>query len=106
MSRITDTLRCPSARIFELWLRQNHDVSQGVWLEIAKPGAPEPTVGYEEALEAALCYEWIDGQKKAGETSFYWLQRFTPRRSRSMWSKANRARAEALIGAGRMEASG
>ncbi|ALV09188.1 bacteriocin-protection protein [Roseateles depolymerans] len=106
MNRITGTLRCPSARIFELWLRQNHDVSQGVWLEIAKPGAPEPTVGYEEALEAALCYGWIDGQKKAGETSFYWLQRFTPRRSRSMWSKANRARAEALIGAGRMEASG
>jgi uncharacterized protein YdeI (YjbR/CyaY-like superfamily) len=74
-------------------------------LELAKAGAPESTIGYDEAVEIALCYGWIDGQKKA-QDAMYWLQRFTPRRPRSMWSKVNRARAEALIAAGRMQASG
>jgi uncharacterized protein YdeI (YjbR/CyaY-like superfamily) len=100
-----DTLRCRSARAFETWLRKNHSASDGVWLEIAKAGAPASTIGYDEALEIALCYGWIDGQKKA-QDPMYWLQRFTPRRPRSMWSKVNRARAEALIAAGRMQASG
>lgn len=99
------TLRCRSARTFETWLRKNHSASEGVWLEIAKSGAPESTIGYDEAVEIALCYGWIDGQKKA-QDAMHWLQRFTPRRPRSMWSKVNRARAEALIGAGRMQASG
>ncbi|MDB5900121.1 MAG: hypothetical protein JWP41_3723 [Ramlibacter sp.] len=99
------SLRCHSARAFETWLRKNHSASEGVWLEISKPGAPEATVGYAEAVEIALCYGWIDGQKKAVD-AMYWLQRFTPRRPRSMWSKVNRARAEALIAAGRMQASG
>lgn len=99
------TLRCRSARTFEAWLRKNHSASEGVWLEIARSGAPEPTIGYDEAVEIALCYGWIDGQKKA-QDAMYWLQRFTPRRPRSMWSKVNRARAEALITAGRMQASG
>jgi uncharacterized protein YdeI (YjbR/CyaY-like superfamily) len=74
-------------------------------LEIGKPGAPEATICYAEAVEIALCYGWIDGQKKAKD-AMYWLQRFTPRRPRSMWSKVNRARAEALIAAGRIKASG
>lgn len=74
-------------------------------MEIAKPGAPESTVSYAEAVEIALCYGWIDGQKKA-QDAMYWLQRFTPRRPRSIWSKVNRARAEKLIAAGRMQASG
>jgi uncharacterized protein YdeI (YjbR/CyaY-like superfamily) len=99
------TLRCHSAREFETWLRKHHFASEGVWLEIAKPGAPEATIGYAEAVEIALCHGWIDGQKKAKD-AMYWLQRFTPRRPRSMWSKVNRARAEALIAAGRMQASG
>ena len=98
-------LRFRSARTFETWLRKNHSASDGVWLEIAKPGAPESTVSYAEAVELALCYGWIDGQKKAQDAT-YWLQRFTPRRPRSLWSKVNRARAEALIAAGRMQASG
>jgi uncharacterized protein YdeI (YjbR/CyaY-like superfamily) len=76
-----------------------------VWLEIARPGAPEATVRYAEAVEIALCYGWIDGQKKA-QDALHWLQRFTPRRPRSLWSKVNRARAEALVAAGRMQASG
>jgi uncharacterized protein YdeI (YjbR/CyaY-like superfamily) len=98
-------LRCDCARAFETWLRQNHSACDGVWLEIAKPGAPEPTIRYAEAVEIALCYGWIDGQKKS-QDAMHWLQRFTPRRPRSIWSKANRARAEALIAAGRMQASG
>jgi uncharacterized protein YdeI (YjbR/CyaY-like superfamily) len=100
-----ETLRCRSARTFEAWLRKNHSTSEGAWLEIAKPGAPESTISYGEALEIALCYGWIDGQKKAQDAT-HWLQRFTPRRPRSMWSKVNRARAEALVAAGRMQASG
>ena len=99
------TLRFRSARTFETWLRKNHSASEGVWLEIARPGAPESTIAYDEAVEIALCYGWIDGQKKA-QDAMHWLQRFTPRRPRSMWSKVNRARAEALIAAGRMQASG
>lgn len=98
------TLRCRSARTFETWLRKNHSASEGVWLEIARSGAPS-TISYDEAVEIALCYGWIDGQKKA-QDAMYWLQRFTPRRPRSMWSKVNRARAEDLIAAGRMQASG
>ena len=80
------TLRFRSARTFETWLRKNHSASEGVWLEIAKSGAPETTIAYDEAVEIALCYGWIDGQKK-GQNAMYWLQRFTPRRPRSMWSK-------------------
>jgi uncharacterized protein YdeI (YjbR/CyaY-like superfamily) len=92
-------------RTFETWLRKNHCASEGVWLEIAKSGAPDTTIGYDEAVEVALCYGWIDGQKKA-QDAMSWLQRFTPRRPRSMWSKVNRARVESLIAAGRMQASG
>ncbi|GAB3765138.1 YdeI/OmpD-associated family protein [Ramlibacter monticola] len=99
------TLRCRSARAFETWLRKHHGASEGVWLEIAKPGAPAATISYAEAVEIALCYGWIDGQKRARDAN-YWLQRLTPRRPRSLWSKVNRARAEALIAAGRMQASG
>lgn len=98
-------LRCHSARAFESWLRKNHCACDGVWLEIAKGGAPEATIRYAEALEIALCYGWIDGQKKSKD-ALYWLQRFTPRQARSMWSKANRERAEALFAAGRMQPSG
>ncbi len=76
-----------------------------MWLEIAKAGAPQPTLSYAQAVEVALCYGWIDGQKKA-QDALSWLQRFTPRRARSIWSKVNRARVEALIAAGRMQARG
>ena len=99
------TLRCRSAHAFQTWMRKNHSASAGVWLEIAKPGAPQATISYAAAVEIALFYGWIDVQKKAKD-AMYWLQRFTPRRPRSLWSKVNRARAEALIAAGRMQASG
>jgi uncharacterized protein YdeI (YjbR/CyaY-like superfamily) len=93
------------AASWERWLRQHHAASDGVWLRIAKKGADEPSVGYPEALEIALCYGWIDGQKKSLD-AHYWLQRFTPRRARSIWSKVNRAKAEALIAQGRMQPAG
>jgi uncharacterized protein YdeI (YjbR/CyaY-like superfamily) len=100
-----DRRRFATQRAFETWLRGNHSSSAGVWLLIAKRGADKPTVTYPEAVEVALCYGWIDGQKKSVDAR-HWLQRFTPRRVRSLWSKANRAKAEALIRSGRMQPSG
>ncbi|WP_231402484.1 YdeI/OmpD-associated family protein [Caenimonas aquaedulcis] len=86
-------------------MRKNQSSPDGVWLEIGKADAPEATLSYSEALEVALCYGWIDGQKKAQDAS-YWLQRFSPRRPRSIWSKVNRGRVEDLIAAGRMQPRG
>jgi uncharacterized protein YdeI (YjbR/CyaY-like superfamily) len=101
----SEPLRFASQRAFEAWLRRHHASSDGVWLLIAKAGAGEATVSYAQAVEAALCYGWIDGQKKALDDQ-HWLQRFTPRRERSLWSKINRAKAQALIQSGRMQPSG
>jgi uncharacterized protein YdeI (YjbR/CyaY-like superfamily) len=80
----------------EAWLEENHDSSQGLWLKIAKKGAPEPSVTYGEALELALCFGWIDSQKR-GFDERHFLQRFTPRRPGGRWSRINREKAEALI---------
>jgi len=89
----------------ESWLEEGHDSAAGVWLKIAKKGAPEPSVTYAEALEVALCFGWIDSQKR-GFDETHFLQRFTPRRPRGRWSKINREKAEALIEAGRMRPTG
>jgi uncharacterized protein YdeI (YjbR/CyaY-like superfamily) len=89
----------------EEWLEGNHDSSDGVWLKIAKKGADEPSVTYGEALELALCFGWIDSQKR-GFDDRHFLQRFTPRRPRGRWSKINREKAEALIKSGRMRPAG
>jgi uncharacterized protein YdeI (YjbR/CyaY-like superfamily) len=90
---------------WENWLTQNAGTSRGIWLRLAKKGASQLTLTYGQALESALCHGWIDGQKKA-ESEAYWLQRFTPRSAKSIWSKLNKERAEALIAAGRMRPSG
>jgi uncharacterized protein YdeI (YjbR/CyaY-like superfamily) len=87
------------------WLEENHAVSDGVWLAIAKKGAAQRSVTYADAVEVALCYGWIDGQGRPRDEHAY-LQKFTPRRARSKWSKINRARAEALIAGGRMRPAG
>jgi uncharacterized protein YdeI (YjbR/CyaY-like superfamily) len=87
------------------WLELNGSVISGAWLRLAKKTADQKTVSYAEALESALCYGWIDGQKKA-ESEHYWLQRFTPRVAKSIWSQINKAKAEALISAGRMQPAG
>lgn len=94
-----------SAKAFEAWLKKNHATSNGLWLQIAKRGANEPSVTYPEAVEIALCWGWIDGQKK-GLNEQHFLQRFTPRRARSVWSKINVDKVQALIEAGRMQAPG
>jgi len=88
----------------ERWLEGNHG-SDGAWLKIAKKGAEEPSVTYAEALELALCFGWIDSQKR-GHDDQHFLQRFTPRRPRGRWSKINREKAEALIAADAMRPAG
>jgi uncharacterized protein YdeI (YjbR/CyaY-like superfamily) len=90
---------------FESWLEANHATTAGVWLQLAKKGSGQPSVSYEQAVEAALCFGWIDGQKAGGDDR-YWLQRFTPRSSRSRWSRINREKAERLIAAGRIRPAG
>jgi uncharacterized protein YdeI (YjbR/CyaY-like superfamily) len=89
----------------EAWLEESSDESDGLWLKIAKKGAPEPSVTYAEALELALCFGWIDSQKR-GFDEAHFLQRFTPRRPRGRWSRINREKAEALIAAGSMRPAG
>ena len=87
------------------WLDKHHATSPGVWLRLAKKGSNTPSVSYREALDEALCYGWIDAQKK-GESATTWLQRFTPRGKKSIWSKINREKALALIESGRMKPPG
>ena len=87
------------------WLEKNHRKSAGLWLRLAKKGSGLRSVTYGEAIEIALCYGWIDGQKR-GESEQAWLQRFLPRAARSIWSKINREKAVALIASGRMKGAG
>ena len=93
------------AAAWESWLARQHASSPGVWLKIAKKGSAATGVSYPEALEVALCYGWIDGQKGALDDE-YWLQRFTPRKPGSRWSKINTEKAAELIEAGRMRPAG
>ncbi|MEO8910780.1 MAG: YdeI/OmpD-associated family protein [Gemmatimonadaceae bacterium] len=90
---------------WESWLRKNHRTSTGIWMRLAKKASGIPSITYPDAVESALCYGWIDGLKRP-ESETAWLQRFTARRPRSMWSEINRQRALALIGAERMQAAG
>jgi len=87
------------------WLARQYDKFAGVWLKIAKKDTGIPSVTYEEALDVALCYGWIDGQKK-GFDDQYWLQKFTPRGPKSIWSKINTEKAERLIASGEMKPAG
>jgi uncharacterized protein YdeI (YjbR/CyaY-like superfamily) len=90
---------------FQAWLAANHATSNGIWLRIAKKSVAVPTVTYDEALQIALTFGWIDGQKRPQDARF-WLQGFTRRGARSVWSKRNCEKAQALIDAGLMEPSG
>ena len=105
----TEVVGFASAAEWSAWLAAHHDDSPGVWLRIAKKGNASPSVTYAEAVEAALCWGWIDGQKAKAppaEAEAWWLQRFTPRTTRSPWSKINRDKATALIGRGAMQPPG
>ena len=94
-----------TARAFEKWLSLNHRKADGVRIRIARKSSGLPSITYEEALEVALCYGWIDGQSKSIDAQWHW-QRFTPRRSRSPWSKRNRDIVARLTKEGRMRPSG
>jgi uncharacterized protein YdeI (YjbR/CyaY-like superfamily) len=99
------TLPFESKKKWADWLATQHNKSTGVWLKLAKKGNDIPSVTYEEALEVALCFGWIDGQKK-GFDDQYWLQKFTPRGAKSIWSKINTEKAEKLIASGEMNPAG
>jgi uncharacterized protein YdeI (YjbR/CyaY-like superfamily) len=88
-----------------LWLEKNHRKSSGLWLRLAKKNSGLRSVSYSEAVEVALCYGWIDGQKRA-ESEHAWLQKFVSRSDKSIWSKINREKALVLIANGDMKATG
>lgn len=87
------------------WLEEHHATANGLWLKIAKKGSGIDTVSFAEALEVALCYGWIDGQRNGFDADYY-LQKFTPRRPRSRWSKINREKVTELIERGEMRPAG
>jgi uncharacterized protein YdeI (YjbR/CyaY-like superfamily) len=94
-----------SREAWAAWLEEQHATSGGLWLKFAKKGSGLDTVTYAEAVEVALCYGWIDGQVRKLDEDHY-LQRFTPRRARSRWSKINRQKATELIERGEMKPAG
>lgn len=94
-----------SAAEWDGWLTEHHADSPGAWLKIPKKGSGATGVAYPDALGVALCHGWIDGQKGRLDDG-YWLQRFTPRRAGSKWSRINTEQASALIEAGRMRPAG
>jgi uncharacterized protein YdeI (YjbR/CyaY-like superfamily) len=98
-------LECAAREEWDAWLDANHDSASEIWLRFAKKGADATTVSRADALEAALCWGWIDGQA-ASQDDRFWLQRFTPRRKRSKWSRINREAAELLIASGKMKPPG
>jgi len=100
-----ETLAFKSVRDFRAWLRRNHARSDGILLRIYKKASGIATVTYAEALDEALCFGWIDGQKGPGD-AHSWLQKFTPRRRGSGWSKKNTAHAQRLIESGEMTDAG
>lgn len=87
------------------WLAKEHERSAGVWIQFAKKGSGIASVTYEEAVDVALCYGWIDGQAKRLDDQYY-LQKFTPRRPKSIWSKINTEKVERLIASGEMKPAG
>jgi uncharacterized protein YdeI (YjbR/CyaY-like superfamily) len=99
------TLAFASPDAWRTWLAENHAASEGIWLRFFKKGSGVKSVTYAEALEEALCFGWIDGQRQKFDERSY-LQKFTPRRARSGWSRINVGHAERLIRDGRMMAAG
>ncbi|MFL5571736.1 MAG: YdeI/OmpD-associated family protein [Gemmatimonadaceae bacterium] len=90
---------------FETWLEKNHATSPGIWVRIARKESGKKSLTYQQGVDTALCYGWIDAQKRP-ESESAWLQRFMPRRPRSIWSRINREKALALIASGRMKRAG
>ena len=99
------TIEFQTAEAFETWLEKNHDNSNGFWLKIFKKNSGIKTISYAEALDVALCYGWIDGQKQAFDEQA-WLQKFCARAPKSIWSKINIGHVDRLINEGRMKPAG
>lgn len=93
------------ADAWDAWLAANHERQEGVWIRMAKKASGITSVTHPDAIDVALCWGWIDGQRKGLDATWF-LQKFTPRRTRSLWSRVNVAKAEALIAAGRMRPPG
>jgi uncharacterized protein YdeI (YjbR/CyaY-like superfamily) len=94
-----------SATAFEQWLEEAHQEHQGIWLRIYKKGSKTPTITYAEAVEVGLCFGWIDGQKNKHDDES-WVQKFTKRGQKSVWSKVNVGHIERLTKEGRMRPAG
>jgi uncharacterized protein YdeI (YjbR/CyaY-like superfamily) len=94
-----------SAEAFEAWLEVHGRTSDGIWVRMAKKGTGVPSLDWAGGVEVALCFGWIDGQSRRIDDAWF-VQRFTPRRARSTWSKVNRTKVEALEAAGRMRPAG
>jgi uncharacterized protein YdeI (YjbR/CyaY-like superfamily) len=90
---------------FAKWLEQHHAAERGVWLRLARAASKLKSINHDEALDVALCYGWIDGQAKSYDSDS-WVQKFTPRGKRSVWSKRNRENVERLIASGKMRPAG
>jgi uncharacterized protein YdeI (YjbR/CyaY-like superfamily) len=90
---------------WEQWLSKNHSSSNGIWLRFFKKDSGIKTVTYKQALDEALCYGWIDGQAKSFDEKS-WIQKFTPRRKKSIWSKRNIEHIERLLKLGKMRPAG
>jgi uncharacterized protein YdeI (YjbR/CyaY-like superfamily) len=99
------TLEFGAAESFETWLEKHHDNSNGLWLKIYKKDSGKKTISYAEALDIALCFGWIDGQKNAYDEQAY-LQKFCPRTAKSIWSKVNIGHVERLINNAKMKPAG
>lgn len=98
-------LELKTKKTWAAWLKKNHNKSSGAWVRLAKKGSELKTLSQPEALDVALCYGWIDGQALSEGTES-WLQKFTPRGKRSIWSKRNRVKVQALIDSGEMQPAG
>ena len=103
--QLLSTKKFASVKAWHTWLAKNYNKSNGVWLMFAKKNADKQTVTYAEALNIALCYGWIDGQKKSHDEQ-YWMQKFVPRQAKSIWSKKNIEHTERLIKEEKMQPAG
>ncbi|MFG2752719.1 YdeI/OmpD-associated family protein [Streptomyces xanthophaeus] len=100
-----ELLAFPDAEAFEEWLAGHHTRQEGVWIKVAKKKSGIPTVTDDELVDVGLCYGWISGQRRSLDEQYY-LQKYVPRRARSLWSRVNVDKVEALTAAGRMREPG
>ena len=103
--KISESLSLTDCQQFREWLVENHQIKKEIWLVIYKKSSGKPTISYNEAVEEALCFGWVDSMVKSIDTEKY-VQRFTPRRRVSNWTEANKAKARRLIQEGKMTEAG